>query len=395
MQYEGESVGMGDIPSGQPTSAGVGVGPVSTGGALSGAESVSAPESGEAESPEALSVTRSPGFPSGGQVQARTRKSTAQRSAGSDSAAVMIRVAPRSLLAPLPLLGLLAACTGAKPGDDSAPAGTDSADTDTGPQPAALAELSNGECPDFSSTGSSKFTSAGEERKVISYWPADRPADMPVVFVWHYLGGTARDMVDIFDLEGYADSAGALVIAPDSLDSNAFEWDFWNGGTVDVTMYDDLRTCASQEFGVNLKKVSSTGMSAGALWTSWLAVNRGDTLSTVLTFSGGTEPVVDYKTPPNAFPALLDYGGDTDQFSGGGASVDFQETTINFANELYADGHDVMLCNHNLGHSIPPEGRDQMDAWLTAQTYGQPNTVDVSALSDYCVAYDGSLTTSG
>ncbi len=278
----------------------------------------------------------------------------------------------------------------ALPVDSGADSATDS--VDTGPQPAALATLSDGECPDFSAMGSSKFTSDGQERKVMMYWPAARPANMPVVFVWHYLGGTARDMVNIFDLQGYAEAAGAVVIVPEALSTNQFEWDFWNSGTADVTMYDDLRTCVSQEFGVNLKKVSSTGMSAGALWTSWLAINRGDTLSTILTFSGGTEPVITYASPASNFPALLDYGGDSDQFSGGGVVVNFEQTTINFANELYADGHTVMLCDHNLGHTIPPEGRAQMDAWLTAQTYGEPNTVDVSALSSYCLAYDGSLT---
>lgn len=295
-----------------------------------------------------------------------------------------------SLLSCTALLpALLLACTG-KSGDDTSSGGTDDS-ADTGPQPSALAELSNGECPDFSEMGTSKFMSAGEERKIVSYWPADRPENMPVVFVWHPLGATARDMVNWLELEQYADAVGAVVISPDALDSNLFEWDFWNGGTVDVTMYDDLRTCASQEFNVNLKKVSATGMSAGALWTTWLAVNRGDTLSTVLTFSGGTEPVVDYNTPASTFPALLNYGGDTDEYSGGGSTVDFSETTINFANELYADEHAVVLCNHDMGHTIPPDGRDQMDTWLTAQTYGQPNTVDVSALSDYCMTYDGSL----
>ncbi len=284
----------------------------------------------------------------------------------------------------LPLLALTA-CTG-KLADDSAGL------VDTGPQPADLAELSDGECPDFSEMGSSKFNSNGQERKVLTYWPAERVDGMPVVFVWHPLGGNGRSMVTWLDLEDYAEQAGAIVVVPDALDSNLFEWDFWNGGDNDPIFYDDLRTCVSQEFNADMKRVSSTGMSAGALWTSWLGVNRGDTLSTILPFSGGTEPVVTYETPASNYPALLNYGGDSDVYDGGGAQVDFQEATINFANELYADQHTVMLCNHDMGHTIPPEGRDMMDVWLTAQTYGQPNTIDVSQLPSYCVAYDGSLT---
>lgn len=293
------------------------------------------------------------------------------------------------LLASLPLAQLMA-CTGKGASDDTS-AVTDTG-TDDGPQPAALAELSDGECPDFSEMGSSKFSSNGQERQVITYWPESRAENLPVVFVWHPLGGTARDMVNWLDLDTYAEDVGAIVVIPNSLDSNLFEWDFWNGGTDDQTLYDDLRTCVSQEFNANMKKVSATGMSAGALWTTWLAIHRGDTLSTVLPFSGGTDPVQSYSTPASKFPALINYGGDEDVFSGGGAAVDFKQTSINFSNELYADAHEVVLCNHNLGHTIPPEGRDMMDAWLTTQTYGEPNTVDLAALPDYCMLYDGSLT---
>ena len=288
-------------------------------------------------------------------------------------------------------VSLLAGCRSGGPADDSA--GSDSADSvdsaDTGPQPPALTALSNGECPDFSSPGSSKFMSHDEERKVIAYWPAARPEGMPVVFVWHPLGSSARDMSNWLDLEDYADQVGALVLVPDALASNPYEWDFWNDGEDDPTLYDDLRTCAAQEFDVNLKKVSSTGMSAGALWTTWLAIHRGDTLATVLPFSGGTEPVIQYSSPEGDFPVLLDYGGDTDQYTGGGGTVDFQQTTTAFASELYADGHEVVLCNHNLGHTLPPTSRQQMDAWLTAQTWGEPNSVEMSALPAYCEPYSG------
>lgn len=298
-------------------------------------------------------------------------------------------IAPLALAALLGLVG----CTG-KSGDSNPAGSSDDTAADLGPQPAPLTTLSDSECPDFSEPGSSKFSSNGQERQVITYWPESRAQDLPVVFVWHPLGGTARNMVTWLDLENYADDVGAIVVVPNSLDSNPFEWDFWNGGTDDLTMYDDLRTCVSQEFGANLRKVSSTGMSAGALWTTWLSIERGDTLSTILPFSGGTEPVVEYATPASQFPALINYGGETDQFDGGGATVDFTQTTVNFSNELYADGHEVVLCNHNLGHTIPPEGREMMDAWLTTQTYGEPNTVDLAALPEYCMTYDGSLTAS-
>jgi len=115
-------------------------------------------------------------------------------------------------LLPAALLALVG-CTG-KSGDSDPASSTDDTAADLGPEPAALTTLSDGECPDFSETGSSKFSSNGQERQVITYWPESRAQDLPVVFVWHPLGGTARNMDTWLDLEGYAEDVGAIVVVP-------------------------------------------------------------------------------------------------------------------------------------------------------------------------------------
>ena len=74
----------------------------------------------------------------------------------------------------------------------------------------------------------------------------------------------------------------------------------------------------------------------------------------------------------------------------GGGLVQFNETTEAFANELYADGHFVAWCDHGLGHTIPPEGRDIMDAWLPVHTFGEPSPFadgDLSAFPDWCEVF--------
>jgi predicted esterase len=259
---------------------------------------------------------------------------------------------------------------------------------------APLAELSDGACPTLTASDKVSFSSAGQERELRIWLPEEVTAGLGVVFVWHPLGGTSRYMNQWLDLEGFAAEYNVVVVAPDSRDDNLFEWDFWTDQTYDVTMYDDLRTCLSQELDVDLTRFSSTGMSAGALWTSELAQIRGDTLATILTFSGGTsDEFFPYQTGAGSFPALLAYGGESDQYNAGVTTLHFDESTLDFASHLYEDGHDVVLCNHEGGHDIPDEGRDMMATWMLPQAYDQPNPFadgDLTGLPDYCQVYAGS-----
>lgn len=287
----------------------------------------------------------------------------------------------------LPLLALLACAPEDSAGQDSSLVDIDDGLGGT----AALADVSAGGCPsDFAEGGTITMTSNDVERTVKVIVPESGAEGAPVVFVWHPLGGTARMMVQYLGLNTLADEQGVVFVVPDAVEGNLFEWDFWNGDDNDVTLYDDLRTCLSTEMGVDLSRVSTTGMSAGGLWSSWLGVHRGDTLSTVLAMSGGADPVWEYETPASQFPALLMYGGESDTWGGGGIEVDFREATLNYAAELYADGHFVVLCNHDGGHTIPPEGMDVSGAWLPVHRFGEPSPFadgDLSELPDYCAVY--------
>lgn len=290
------------------------------------------------------------------------------------------------------LLSLLAAaCTGPEGATDSSngsdTGGGDSGQVDEGPPPATPAPPSDGECPDLSETGSSSFSSGGEERDVSIYFPEDRPADMPVVFMWHPLGANASQLVSYLDLDELADELGIVVVVPDAMSSNIVEWGFLTDGAEDLALYDDVRSCLYDELAIDLRRVSSTGMSAGGLWTSFLGIHRGDTLATALIMSGGSEPVLDYSTPAYPFPAMLMYGGDDDTWGGGGFEIDFQTTTLNLSQELADDGHFVVLCNHERGHNFPLDPVDVATTWLMNHSYGAPSPFidDLSSLPDYCV----------
>lgn len=254
---------------------------------------------------------------------------------------------------------------------------TPDADTDPvveGPAPRALAEPT-GACPDLSSSGQTTMTSNGEEREFYVFFPPDAGPDLPVVFYWHPLGGTARMMVDYLDLEQVAEDNNVVIVVPNALDSNPFEWNFVAGeaeAADDLALFDDLRSCLSEQRAIDLRRVYSTGMSAGGLWTTFLSIHRGDALASILVMSGGTGNMVQYSTPAGEpFPALLVWGGPTDIFDGGVIQIDFTDTTAAFSEQLRTDGHFVMECEHTRGHDLPPDAIDMTVDWLLPHVYGE------------------------
>ncbi|MEN9784920.1 MAG: hypothetical protein RLZZ299_184 [Pseudomonadota bacterium] len=281
------------------------------------------------------------------------------------------------------LLLLLACASGS---DDSAAAADPLGGT------AALAPVSAGACPaNLAEGGRVTLTSDGLARTVRVILPTGgAPAGAPAVFAWHPLGVSATQLIQYLGLRDWAEAHQAVVVLPEARAENPFEWDFWNAGTHDLVLYDDLRTCLVQELGVDPTRISATGMSAGGLMTTYLGIQRGNTLATILPMSGGTEPVVAYTPPTGPFPAMLMYGGPTDTWGAAGVEIDFQTATLAFAGALDADDHFVTVCDHGRGHTIPPEGPEALTTWLLAHRYGEPSPFADGALDGlpgYCAAY--------
>ncbi|MFZ5477466.1 MAG: alpha/beta hydrolase family esterase [Myxococcota bacterium] len=255
--------------------------------------------------------------------------------------------------------------------------------------PAPLAEISDGQCPDLS-VNTSTFSSGGVEREVRVIVPEGDTAGMPLVFVWHPLGATARQMVQWLGLVDWAEQVGAVVVVPSAREDNLFEWDFWNDDAYDVTLFDDVRTCLADELDVDLWRVSATGMSAGGLWTTELAMARADALSTVAIMSGGLmEGYLEYTTPARPLPVLAMHGGESDTYDAGGIVLHFDEQTEDLVEGLVADGSFVVVCDHGLGHTIPSDGVDTLAAWLPTHVWGEPSPFldGLDGLPDYCAPF--------
>lgn len=293
---------------------------------------------------------------------------------------------------------LLAACP-EKDGSDG------TTDETTRPEPAATVALSDGACPDLSASNIGTFSSGGHERRVAVILPETIPDGMPVVFSWHGLTTPeykpVESFVDWFDMQAEADANGVAFLVPEALPYNLLGnsvllWGILGNETADLTLYDDLRTCMIDELGADPRRISSWGFSGGALWTSKLIMERGDTLASAVIFSGGVEFEVpflgeqlSYTAPAYDLPVLLGHGGDSDVWPDPSAVIiPFKETTKHLEEHLAEDGHTVWTCNHGLGHNLPNWFWNTNLDWLLAHEYGDPSPWDggagASDLPDKC-----------
>ncbi|MCP4867241.1 MAG: hypothetical protein GY898_00805 [Proteobacteria bacterium] len=269
---------------------------------------------------------------------------------------------PLALL--LALLLPVLACTPTEPEDESTPPAEDEPDA-----PAELAELTDGECPDLED-GTSSFSSGGIERTVTLIVPDGDTAGMPVMFFWHSLGTTAADWASWFHLESFAEDNGVIVVLPDSRENEPFEWDWVNPDEGDSQLYDDLRTCVVEGFDADITRVYASGFSAGAVWVTWLAMHRADTLATVYAMSGGTVVNLPYTAPSRQLPVFLMSGGPSDVWPNEQVPVaDFETATQDFSQSLRDDGHFVVQCQHNGGHTPGPGAEGMMEDWIMAHEF--------------------------
>ncbi|MCK6506035.1 hypothetical protein L6R53_22080 [Myxococcota bacterium] len=310
---------------------------------------------------------------------------------------------------PAALLLLPLACGDKDDGDDSG-GGASTGDGGTGSHTAELAPLSSGECPDMTASGTSTFLSSDEERTVTVLLPEDASGPMPVVFFFHGLMDPASTpqpgeyMATALGLQDLADEHGAVVILPESgvvemLGLSFFLWDMLGDGAKDLALFDDLRTCAAQELEVDLDRVVAMGFSGGALWTTEVLSQRGDTLAAAVEMSGGADveiplaedPIAEYDTPAWALPVLLQSGGESDVWPNASfAVVDFSAATDTLQDELVEDGSLVVRCEHSRGHTVTNDGYELAVAWAVEHAFQQPSPWldgDLGDDADWCEAF--------
>jgi dienelactone hydrolase len=146
-------------------------------------------------------------------------------------------------------------------------------------------------------------------------------------------------------------TAGYVVVAPESRGLSYTEWSVEGSpqGNPDVALFDALEATLRSQYESDPARLYATGFSAGGLFTSYLTMHRGDVLAATAPFSGGV-PSYMYTSPEGPVSVMLTWGGEQDTYGG----FDFGDASMDFADDLQGDGHEVILCTHELGHSLPP-----------------------------------------
>jgi predicted esterase len=220
-----------------------------------------------------------------------------------------------------------------------------------------------GTCPALSFAPTyTDITSGGAQRRFLVVKPTTAVAGevLPVVFLWHWLGGSPEDVLTKLAVQAAVDARRFVAVVPAPKGDALFRWPFeatQSQGRVDeeARFFDDMLACVGRAMAVDKECVSSVGVSAGALWTSQLATVRSERLASIVSLSGGVGDVVrPWVTTPHRLPAMVLWGGSGDTYPEQVPIMNFDRASKRLESALTTDGHFFLECVHNCGHAVPP-----------------------------------------
>jgi len=189
---------------------------------------------------------------------------------------------------------------------------------------------------------------------------------LPVIFLWYWLKGTENDFYTKGDIQNAVDNQRFIAVLPHGKGDQSIVpgvnldlvWPYAITVTQarqdeEFVFFDDMLSCVSQQFNVNLSCVSTAGVSAGALWTDQLIGARSEYLSSFISLSGGVGGFIKpYASPPppHALPGIVLWGGPSDNC----IIINFQTCSQTLEKDLLADCNFMVECVHNCGHGEPP-----------------------------------------
>ncbi len=231
-------------------------------------------------------------------------------------------------------------------------------------------------CPTLAA-GRNTIVSSGENRAFLLVVPATAaPGErLPVLFLWHWIGGDANDFLERGDIQTAADQQHFIAVIPEAKGAMVFgtslntKWPFDitqlpSRMDEEFTFFDDMLACVEQQLPVNESCVSSIGVSAGALFTDQLAQARSNRLASFVSLSGGVGATIikPWTGATRKLPAVVLWGGDGPPAMDGnkdilgcvGIGMDFAVASASLESALASDGHFIVECTHNCGHVEPP-----------------------------------------
>lgn len=203
----------------------------------------------------------------------------------------------------------------------------------------------------------------------------------PVVFEWHgFVGAVMPDSQEFSEVKywhknlmGAAvdnDRMPFLLVTPMADGAAMLDWNILDyypeeAPNPDIELFDAVLACLDAKYGVDPDRIHSIGFSAGGILTDLLGVTRGETLASVLTWSGGylanpANETGDFLIvwpnpgPSSGYVQVMFEGGKDDQWEVPGMlTAEFSLWNANDRPWLGGLGHDVIFCSHTQGHTIP------------------------------------------
>ncbi|MBI1745893.1 MAG: hypothetical protein HYR55_04805 [Acidobacteria bacterium] len=220
----------------------------------------------------------------------------------------------------------------------------------------------DGTCPVLSpAPAENLIQSSGRERKFMVAVPTNLSADekLPVIFLWHWLGGSARSFYEQGEVQDAVNSQRFLAVIPSARGDLALKWPFLTINTQarmeeEYRFFDDMLACVAAQYPkVNRNCVSSTGVSAGAFFTDQIGHGRANRLSSIISLSGGVGNLIirPWGNPAHRLPVMVLWGGPSNGCYG---ILDIQTMSMALESALVQRGNFFIECIHNCGHSEPP-----------------------------------------
>ncbi|MEY3015282.1 MAG: hypothetical protein RIT45_4017 [Pseudomonadota bacterium] len=181
-------------------------------------------------------------------------------------------------------------------------------------------------------------------------------AKLPVVFLYHGNTGSAKGILGDTGWKAVAEKVGAIVVAPDTTASvngskPILDWRYaekvFDMDNRELVFFDDLRKCVAEQYPTDPERLYVTGMSAGAMMTTFLSLHRSEAIAAAAPLSGGY--LHDFPDATRKVPFLVTWGGPTDT----AYSQNFDTLAKTLVGNLDAKSYVHADCEHTLGHKIP------------------------------------------
>lgn len=244
-------------------------------------------------------------------------------------------------------------------------------------------------CPKLTD-GLNKMVSAETTRSFYVHLPKSATAtgSLPVVFLFHGVGGTAEKFKQTTEFEKLLSDNAFILVVPDSATidgkKETLDWfftgDLFDDDNRDLVFFDDALKCIGAAWTVDAKRIYVTGMSGGGMISTFIAAHRRDKVAAAAPFSGGYTAPGGWPDDTTKTPFMVTWGGPKDS----AFNQNFDTLAKTLLGYLNKGKHPHVACDHGLEHKWPVTGSKDTWAFLSQFTLGGGEKPDIKGFPSYC-----------